>query len=707
MSRFLPCLGLLVTLFSLVGCGSDTGGGDTGGEAGRGGEGGSGGQGGFGGEDVFGRCADFDELRQVYWGDTHIHTVLSFDANMQGTRTTQADAYAFARGEPITLQPYTEDGMETRTAQIDRPLDFVTLSDHAEFFGTIAICNDPDAMGYESRQCMDYRAGQAFDATIEEAGLPFVEINGATAAPPELARYPDLCGPDGVFCIDAGLDVWADVIEEAEAAYDRSPSCEFTTFPGYEWSGGPASRNLHRNVMFKNGTTAEYPYSYLDEPYVEDLWTRLKEECIDVENECDVLAIPHNTNLSDGIFFENQMANGQPFTPEYAELRFELEPVIELYQHKGNSECLPGESNDDFCGFEIIPYATLAQTNLNNVTPPNPKGFLRYAYGEGMKLQADLGINPFAYGISAATDTHISAPGLVAEDDFKGHGGAGQPNRFLPPPGGFPDIEYLSGGGLTGVWAEENAREAIFSAFRRREVFGTSGPRIVVRLFGGWEYPDGLCDAEDLVAQGYDGGVPMGGELGPRVGDGGPRFVVTAKQDPLGAPLQRIQVVKGWIEGGESQVEIFEVAGNPDNGASVDLDTCATEGSGASDLCTVWEDPSFDPSQRAYYYARVIENPTCRWTTWQCSTADYDCSEWDYDACVELMRAEGSKYPESSYLCDCCDPATGLNVDWCDAVDCNNLENLTDQEARCCLPRVETSIQERAWSSPIWYQPPG
>jgi len=710
MARLLSCFAYSLVFVLVVGCGSDSspgGSGGQGGDGGVGGFGGDGGVGGFGGDDVFGRCSNFDELRQVYWGDTHIHTVLSFDANMQGTRTTQADAYAFARGEPITLQPYTEDGTATRMAQIDRPLDFVMLSDHAEFFGTLAICNDPDAIGYESRQCMDYRAGQAFGATVEEAGLPFVEINGFTAFPQDLVRYPELCGPDGMFCIDAGLDVWDDVIQQAEAAYDRSSSCEFTTFPGYEWSGGPGSRNLHRNVMFKNGTTT-FPYSYLDEPYEEDLWMRLKEECIDLDNECDVLAIPHNTNLSDGIFFLNQMANGEPFTPEYAELRLELEPVIELYQHKGNSECLPGEANaDELCGFEIIPFSTLAATNLNNVTAPNPTGFLRYAYGEGMKLQDTLGTNPFAYGISAATDTHISAPGLVAEDDFKGHGGAGQPNRFLPPPGGFPDIEYLSGGGLTGVWAEENARDAIFTAFRRREVFGTSGPRIVVRMFGGWEYPDGLCDSEDLAAEGYDGGVPMGGELGERIGSGGPRFVVTAKQDPLGAPLQRIQIVKGWIQDGEQQVQVFDVAGDPNNGASVDLDTCATSGSGASDLCTVWEDPGFDDSQRAYYYARVIENPTCRWTTWQCSAAQYDCSEWDYEACAELDGGFGMDYPQSSYLCDCCDPAAGLNVDWCESVNCSDPDSLSDEEERCCLPRVETSIQERAWSSPIWYQPPG
>jgi len=652
-----------------------------------------------------GRCADFDPLKQVYWGDTHIHTDLSFDANMQGTRTTQDDAYAFARGEAIPLQPYDENGAPTRMAQIDRPLDFVMLSDHAEFFGTLEVCNDPDSPGYDARQCMDYRAAQEFDADPRQVIFTFVEINGLTAFPPEDAHYPELCGPDADFCIDAGMEVWADVVDFAESAYDRSDSCQFTTFPGYEWSGGPMAKNLHRNVMFKNGNVTELPYSYFDEPYAQGLWQRLEEECIGVGAGCDVLTIPHNTNLSEGIYFENEMADGAPFTPEYAAQRSFMEPVIEIYQHKGASECLPGETiSDELCGFEVIPFSNLATTNQDRITPPDPKGFLRYAYGEGMKLEESLGTNPFGYGITAATDTHISAPGFAAEDDFKGHGGAGQPNRYLPPPAGFPDIEYLSPGGLTAVWAQENARDAIFDAFRAKETFGTSGPRIVVRMFGGWEYPSSICDDDDLAAQGYAGGVPMGGTLAAQTGTTGPQFVVSAKQDPAGVPLQRIQIVKGWLEGDAYEVQVFDVAGDPDNGASVDLDTCAPQGAGANDLCNVWQDPGFDPAQRAYYYARVIENPTCRWTTHQCVAADYDCNEWDYDECRLLAQEE---IPRSNYTCDCCDPTAGLNVEWCEAIDCSDPASLPAKEARCCVPRVAPVIQERAWTSPIWYQPPG
>jgi hypothetical protein len=688
MLRSIIAWSTVLLLGLLLGCGSD------GANLGPGGAGGVGGTGGSGGEpflDEFGRCApdNFDELRQVYWGDTHVHTELSFDANLQGTRTTQEDAYAFARGATIPLQPYNEDGTATRMATIDRPLDFVMVSDHAEFLSTIALCNDSSSPAYNAQQCKDYRAAKEASGP-EGVFSTFALINGLTAVQQNNARYPVLCGPGDQYCLQSGMDVWGQIVENAEAAYDRSDSCQFTTFPGYEWSGGPGTNNLHRNVMFKDGHVTPLPYSYFDEPYPEGLWARLKTECLDAGNGCNVLAIPHNSNLSDGIYFENKMANGQPFTPEYAQTSNALEPVIEIYQHKGASECLPGEPvPDELCGFEVLPFANLSATNLQNVSDPDPKGFVRFAYGEGMKLEESLGVNPFQYGISAATDTHISAAGLVAEDDFKGHGGAGQPNRFLPPPEGFPDIEYLSPGGLTGVWAEENARDALFSAFLRKETFGTSGPRIVVRMFGGWQYPSDLCDSQDLAEQGYAGGVPMGGTLPSRVGSAAPKFVVSAKQDFRSAALQRIQIVKGWLAGGDYQVEVYDVAGNANDAASVDLETCEPQGQGFGDLCTVWEDPNFDPSQRAYYYARVLENPTCRWTTRQCVQAGYDCTD-----------------PVRPIDLDCCDPVVGLNVDWCTSVDCTDPDSLPTADARCCQPRLEPAIQERAWSSPIWYQPP-
>jgi hypothetical protein len=275
--------------------------------------------------DEFGRCADFDDLRQPFWGDTHIHTNLSFDANMQGTRTPQADAYAFTQGAPIGLQPYDEDGNPTRMAQIDRPLGFVMLSDHAEFIGTLAVCNEPSSPGYASQECVDYRAAQEFDADRGEVVQVFIEINALTALEPADTHYPALCGPGDAFCLEAGMDVWADVVNGAEVVYDRSDSCKFTAFPGYEWSGGPGTKNLHRNVMFKNESVTELPYSYFDEPYVEGLWARLQQECIDANTGCDTLTIPHNSNLSDGIYFEDKMGNGEPFSAEYVETRNAME----------------------------------------------------------------------------------------------------------------------------------------------------------------------------------------------------------------------------------------------------------------------------------------------------------------------------------------------------------------------------------------------
>jgi len=580
------------------------------------------------------------------------------------------------------------------------------------------VCNDPTSPAYDrpvpgGTSCADYRDESKVDQV-------FVLLNALLASSPQNVTYPELCGGDalGGDCIEAGKDVWAQVQEAAEAAYDRTNSCEFTSFIGYEWSAAPGTRSLHRNVMFRNDVVPELPISYFDEPYVEDLWAGLRDQCIDADTDtdtgCDVLAIPHNSNLAAGTFFENADKNGNPFDANYARLRHDLEPVIEIFQHKGASECFPGQAiSDELCGFEILPYSNLATTNLQILSDADPRDFVREALGEGMKLELELGVNPFQHGIISSTDTHIAAPGYDNEKTFLGHGGAGQPNRDSLPEG-FPDIQYLNPGGPAGVWAEENSRNAIFEAFRRRETFGTSGPRIVPRVFGGWDLPPDLCDSPDLATIGYEQGVPMGGELSDPPEGSKPKFLVSAKQDPMGAPLQRIQVVKGWLEGDEFNVEVYDVAGDANNGASVDLATCVPQGTGFSDLCAVWEDELFDPAQRAYYYVRVIENPTCRWSAQQCVDANYDC-----------------KNPTTQFDFDCCDPTVGLNVAVCDDVAagltgdeaaccrtdnptsstnvafCNEVAGtLPPADGQCCLARLETAIQERAWTSPIWYRPP-
>ena len=315
---------------------------------------------------------------------------------------------------------------------------------------------------------------------------------------------------------------------------------------------------------------------------------------------------------------------------------------------------------------EKIPYANFASITVNIPTPPDPKDFLRAALGEGMKLERSLGTNPFKHGFVASTDTHIAAPGHTAERGYAGHGNVGKGATATDFEVGLVDYPHNSGGGLAVVWAEENSREAIFQALRRRETYGTSGPHIVVRFFGGWSLPSDMCDAVDFARVGYERGVPMGADL-PVPADGSPTFFVSARQDPgteanPGTPLQRIQIVKGWLDSaGEYQARVFEVAGNPSNGADVDLASCAPDPGegGFSSLCTTWKDPDFDPALPALYYARVVENPTCRWTTWQCIA---------------------------------------------DGVDCDRPETVTAGYEGCCdEARVPKTIQERAWTSPIWY----
>ena len=260
-------------------------------------------------------------------------------------------------------------------ATIDRPLDFVMLSDHAEFLGTLKVCNDPSSPGYDAQQCVDYRAAQQFDASPQEVAVIFVELNALTAAEPQRAHYPELCGPADEYCLEAGMDVWRQVVSDAEAAYDRSDAASSRRFPGTSGAAGPWPKNLHRNVMFKNENVTELPYNYFDEPYAEGLWARLREECIDAGTGCDVLTIPHNSNLSEGIYFKNEMANGEPFTSEYVEARNAMEPVIEIYQHKGASECLPGSATaDELCGFEVIPFSNLATTNQERYHATRPEG---------------------------------------------------------------------------------------------------------------------------------------------------------------------------------------------------------------------------------------------------------------------------------------------------------------------------------------------
>jgi hypothetical protein len=606
-------------------------------------------------------CADRDPLRKAFFGDLHVHTSLSFDAWTYDVRTLPADAYRFARGETIKLAPLDEKGQPTRPVKLARPLDFAAVTDHSEYLGETSLCTTPGSPAYDTPTCKQYRPGSFF-------GL------GVGAEPPARA---DICGPDGTPCTDAALPVWKLIQDAAEAAYDRSSACSFTSFVAYEYTLSPFGSNMHRNVIFRNATALPTPITYYDAPKPLDLWTQLRATCNDAGNGCDALAIPHNSNVSNGRLFHVEYWGKKGIEDEkrQARLRAEMEPLVEIYQHKGDSECINGLSTnpgapDELCDWEKMPKAPLLDCGptgtgtgaLAGIGCTSWLDYVRNVWKAGLMEQARLGVDPYKLGVIASTDTHNGTPGWVDEASFEGHLGNADrdPEVALGTTAVAAPPLRSSPGGLAGVWAEENSRDAIFDALRRRETFGTSGPRITLRLFAGWDYPDTLCDDPELVKKGYEGGVPMGSDLRPRLfSQGPPRLVLSALRDPgtaesPGTLLQRIEVIKLWLgPDGVPHEKVMVAAGKADNGASVDESTCAPKGPGADLLCTVWSDPDFDPTLAAAYYLRAVENPTCRWSTLVCNAL--------------------SPEQQAALSCD----ALGM-------------------------PRT---IQERAWSSPVWYTP--
>ena len=614
-------------------------------------------------------CDQRTPERRALFGDLHLHTALSMDAYALGTRTSPDDAYAFARGHPIPI--YGGAGGEVgKTIQIDRPLDFAAVTDHAEWMAEVALCTDPDSASYSSTGCAIFRGeedsllaqilgAKGFRARI--AGL--IEIGG---------RRDDVCGADQSLCRGELATVWGNVQAAAERWYDRSARCAFTTFNAWEYSRSPQSTKIHRNIILRNEITPELPISALETPSEIDMRRQLLEQCNDSGSGCDAIAIPHNPNLSNGQLFRAEYA-GLPLASQQAEaaIRARLEPVVEMMQIKGESECRNGMfgvigGEDELCDFEKI--RDFGQPELSDCGAGQGKGaqagkgctsrndYVRYALVDGLREKKRLGVNPYQFGFIGSTDAHTSAPGAVSEYEKPYKYGA-TAKQSLTVNGRPRAVAFQNPGGIAGVWAEENTRDAIFDALKRRETFATSGPRITPRFFAGWEIPESLCRSEQLAQDAYALGVPMGGVLPARTtNQQSPRFLVAAHADPgtadtPGHPLQRLQIIKGWVgRGGQFHQQVIDVAGNADNGASVDPMTCETTGTGFASLCGVWTDPSFDASQDAVYYARAVENPSCRWSTRQC-----------------LLLPENER-PDG-----------------------------------CSNPRIPRTIQERAWTAPIWY----
>ncbi len=605
--------------------------------------------------------------RRALFGDLHIHTRYSFDAFAFGTLATPSDAYRFAKGEAI-MHPA---GFEM---QLPAPLDFYGVTDHAMFMGVVPA---------------------AADTSTEFSRLPMAEpfhnlnrpenmtiASGADRGQRFSTFIPNVIAglQDGSITVDMlhGItrSAWQDSIAAAEAHNDPG---NFTTFVAYEYTSSTDERgNLHRNVIFRSGDRVpDIPFSRFHSQNPEGLWRWMDELRA---QGIDSVAIPHNSNGSNGAMFMLTDWAGEPMDSAYAGLRMRNEPLVEVTQVKGTSDTHPLLSpNDEWADFEIMPYrvATTLHSEENG-------SYVRQAYLRGLAMEAETGANPYKFGLIGSSDTHTGA-GSFEEDNFFSKIGlldsTAELRGSVPVPeetaaaaeedGLQQQLKEVDGevfrdgqqqfwgaSGLAGVWAEENTRDAIFDAFRRKETFATSGPRLRVRFFAGYDYPVDLTGREDWVAEAYAGGVTMGGDLYANDG-AAPTFALWAARDAMSAPLQRLQVVKGALVDGEMVETVFDVACSdggsvdpetqrcPDNGARVDLSSCAYPNDvGAGELAATWQDPSFDPAERAFYYVRALENPTCRWSTW------------------DAIR-NGSK------------PRADLPV----------------------------TIQERVWSSPIWYVP--
>jgi len=592
--------------------------------------------------------ASADIPTRAYFGDTHLHTAYSPDAGLAGATVGPEEAYRFALGETVT----SNTGQQAR---LKRPLDFLVIADHAEnlALAQAIATSDPallaDPFGKELHDMM--KAGKGVDAF-------------------NLLVQKMTKGAEAKIQGDMLKNAWKIMMALAEKYNDPG---KFTAFIGYEWTSQPGGNNLHRVVMFKDDKSvveAVLPFSAFDSEDVEDLWDFMA--AYEKNTGGQVQAIPHNGNLSSGtMFLPKHQKTGEPIDADYAKARLRWEPVIEVTQAKGTGETHPFLSpEDEFSGFEIVD-----STNLGGTVTHTPD-MLEYEYARsalkmGLSLEEKLGSNPFKFGMVGSTDSHTGLPG-TAEDNWWGKA------PFVEPsPERWQDVLIrssvdstldltalqLAASGLAGVWAHENTRDALWDAIARREVFGTTGTRLQVRVFGGFDFAESDLTRPDFAEHGYAKGVPMGGDLKQAPTGKSPAFMMQALRDPDGANLDRIQIVKGWLDAsGETQERVYDVAWSdsdsrkvgsdgkvPSVGTTVDeKEATYTNTIGAPSLTGYWQDPEFDPKLKAFYYVRVLEIPSPRWLA----------------------------YDRKNY-------------------------NLYDVMPKDLL----YSSQERAYASPIWYQP--
>ena len=552
---------------------------------------------------------------RVFWGDTHLHTAVSLDAGAIGCTLGPEAAYRFARGEEVT----TSTG---QPAKLSRPLDFLVVSDHAEAFGSMVELVKSNPTLLANPQCKRWHdmIKEGGDSAVKAAW----ELIGMVADPSKVP--PEFKDPAFV------RSVWESYIRTAERFNEPG---RFTAFIGYEWTSSPGGNNLHRCVVFRDGAdkaAQTLPFSAFDGENPEDLWKVLA--AYEEKTGGRVLAIPHNGNLSGGRMFALADFAGNPLTRKYAETRMRWEPVAEATQQKGDSESHPNLSpSDEFAAYEDWDKMNLAGSALHEDSMFQFE-YVRAALKNGLALEAALGANPFKFGMIGSTDSHVGIS-AVEEENFFGKAPPYEPSAHraehaFTKLGDKKVMAWeLGASGYAGVWATENTREAIWDAMKRKEVYATTGSRMVVRFFGGFDFDAQDAQTRSPAAAGYAKGVPMGGDLTAAPAGKAPTFLVAALRDPLGANLDRIQIVKGWVDAkGQVQERVHDVAwGDADRrkpgadgklppvGSTVDVKKAVwTNTIGAPELITVWKDPEFDPNLRAFYYVRVLEIPTPRWT---------------------------------------------------------------------------------------------